>query len=65
MPICRNVEGLARALLIGNAIDLADSRRVEVVGKRQLAHQKTSIAVGACEANSNNIAGRCRPPFDF
>ena len=40
-------EGLRRSLLIGNAVDLADLRGVEVVGERELAHQKTSIALGA------------------
>jgi hypothetical protein len=43
--------GVSSALVIIDAIDLADPRGIEVVGERQLAHQKTSTAVGVCEEN--------------
>jgi hypothetical protein len=50
MPLAK-LDGVAGAFAIGNAVDLADSGGIEMVGERQFAHQKTSTAVGVCEEN--------------
>jgi hypothetical protein len=45
------LDGFPSALGVGNAVDLTGSSRIEMLGERQLAHQKTSTTVGVCEAN--------------